>query len=190
MAGMMQRSKELPGTRYIALLRGINVGGNKQIRMADLRALFVSLGFENVQTALASGNAAFDAESADRGALQAVIEGRIESTFGFPVSVIVMTRQHVETLVKDDPFAGINVTEDTYRYVTFLPEAPDGKIDLPYHTPGNDFTILRATDREVYSVLTLSPAFKTTDSMKVLETLFGKNITTRNWNTVLKIAEL
>ncbi|MCA9890632.1 MAG: DUF1697 domain-containing protein, partial [Anaerolineae bacterium] len=55
----------MPAKRYIGLLRGINVGGNKKVPMADLREMMVSLGFENVKTVLASGNVAWDADSDD-----------------------------------------------------------------------------------------------------------------------------
>lgn len=177
-------------TRYIALLRGINVGGHKKIKMADLRAMFASLGFENTKTALASGNVAFDAESSGTDPLQAAIEQGIEATFGFIVSVIVMPREQVEHLVARDPFAGVEVTEDTRLYVTFLPEPTPTTLDIPYHAPAQDFTILCVTDTEVCSVLTLSPTSRTVDSMNILEQEFGKNITTRNWNTVEKLASL
>jgi uncharacterized protein (DUF1697 family) len=177
-------------TRYIVLLRGINVGGHKKIKMADLRAMLTTLGFANVKTVLASGNVGLDADRSDTAALKATIEGGIESTFGFTVSVIVFPREQVETLVKSDPFAGIEVTQDTRLYVTFLPEPPQTTLEIPYESPDADFTILRVTDTEVCSVLTLTPKSRSVDSMNILETEFGKNITTRNWNTVVKLATL
>lgn len=180
----------MPGTRHIALLRGINVGGNKKITMADLRAMFESLGFENTKTALASGNVAFDAEDSDTDALQTAIERGIEATFGFSVSVIVMPRERVERLVASDPFEGIDVTETTRFYVTFLPGPTTTTLQIPYHAPAHDFTILSMTGTEVCSVLVLSPTSRTVDSMSILEKTFGNNITTRNWNTVVKLASL
>ena len=176
--------------RYIVLLRGINVGGNKKIKMADLRTMLTDLGYDNPKTVLASGNAAFDSD--DKAAdIQSAIEGAIESTFGFSVSVIVIPRQQIEDLVDANPFDGIDITKDTRLYVTFLPAPPENvTIDIPYHSDDGSFTILQVSDDEVCSVLDLSTGTKSTDAMKILESEFGKNITTRNWNTVLKIATL
>ncbi len=180
----------MPKTRYVALLRGINVGGNKKIQMVDLREMFASLGFENIKTVLASGNVAWDVEDSDTTSMQAVIEQGIEVTFGFRVNVIVMPREQVERLVASNPFEDIEVTKDTRLYVTFLPEPTTTNLALPYQVPAQDFTILYMSDTEVCSVLTLSPTSRTVDSMSILEKEFGKNVTTRNWNTVVKLANL
>lgn len=177
-------------TRYIALLRGINVGGHKKIPMADLRTLFESLGFANSKTLLASGNIAWDAEPTDTATMQATIARGIAATFGFAVDVIVLPRRQVEHLVTNDPFASIETTAATRLSVTFLAEPPTTTLDLPYHAPGLDFTILRVTDTAICSVLTLSATAKTPDAMQVLEALFGKRITTRTWETVRKLARL
>ena len=177
-------------SRHIALLRGINVSGSKKIKMAELRELLTSLGFENVTTVLASGNVAWNAEGVDTAAMQTAIEHGIQATFGFSVDIIVMPRAQVERLVASDPFKGVPVTENTRLYVTFLPAPPKADLDISYHAPAQDFTILSVTDIAVCSVLTLSPTSRTVDSMSILEQKFGKNITTRNWNTVLKLADL
>jgi uncharacterized protein (DUF1697 family) len=177
-------------SRHIALLRGINVSGSKKIKMADLRELLTSLGFEDVKTVLASGNVAWDTGGDDTAAMQAAIERDIEATFGFGVSVIVMPREQIERLVASEPFAGVEVTKDTRLYVTFLPEPTTTHLDIPYHAPAQGFAILRVSASEVCSVLTLSPTSRTVDLMRILEQEFGKNVTTRNWNTVVKLASL
>jgi uncharacterized protein (DUF1697 family) len=177
-------------TRYIALLRGINVGGSKKVEMAVLRTLLASLGFENVKTVLASGNAAWDAEGDDIAGMRSAIEQGIEATFGFSVNVMVRPRKQVERLVASDPFGDVEVTKDTRLYVTFLPAPTKAQLEIPYHAPAQDFTILSVTDTAVCSVLTLSPTSRTVDSMSILEQVFGKDITTRNWNTVVKLAGL
>lgn len=176
-------------TRYIGLLRGINVGGHKKIKMADLRAMLEGLGFANVKTALASGNTAWDTEAADPAALRAAIAEAIQATFGFEVNVIVFRRQQVERLVENDPFQGIDVTKDTRLYVSFLPAPVATDLTLPYQAPDGDFTILQATETAVCSVLTLTHT-RSVDAMAMLEAEFGKDLTTRNWNTVLKLASL
>lgn len=176
--------------RHIALLRGINVGGHKKIKMADLRAMFAGLGHSNVKTALASGNVAWDTTNTDPADMRQAIEQKIETTFGFTARVIVFPQAQVQQLVASDPFAGIEVTKDTRLYVTFLPEPPTVTLELPFHAQEGNFTILRVTAADVCSVLTLTAKARSVDSMKVLEQKFGKNVTTRNWNTVVKIASL
>lgn len=177
-------------TRYITLLRGINVGGNKKIKMADLREMLTNIGFANVKTALASGNVAFDSDETDTAKMRENIMQTIESTFGFEVPTQVFPRQQVENLVTADPFVDVEVTDNTRLYVTFLPEPPQAALELPYHTPDLHYTILRVTETDVCSVLTLSNKGKTPEFMKILEQHFGKTITTRTWKTTLKIAAL
>ena len=175
--------------RYIALIRGINVGGHKKIKMADLRTMLGELGFAGVKTALASGNVAFDSDHDDTAAMQSAIEQGIQDTFGFHAPVIVFPQAQVQQLVESNPFATITVTDDTRLYVTFLPEPTPTSLDIPYNSETGDFTILSVSDAHVCSVLTLTRT-RSVDAMNILETEFGKGITTRNWNTVLKIAAL
>lgn len=176
-------------TRYIALLRGINVGGNKKIKMADLREMLASLGFENIKTALASGNVALDADHDDVSALKSQIEQGIETTFGFTVPVIVFAQQQINDLIEKDPFTGIETTKDKRLYVTFLPEPTSSTLSLPHQSDTGDFAILDMTDIALFSVLTVTNT-RSVDAMAVLEKAYGKSITTRNWNTVLKLGDL
>jgi uncharacterized protein (DUF1697 family) len=149
---------------YVLLLRGINVGG-KMLSMQTLREMLTSMGYVNVRTLLNSGNAIFDAEEINPQELVVDIEQAIVKTFGFSVDVLVRSMQDIQIFVQSDPFRGVNVTPDTRLYVTFLSSPPW------IHT----------------TVLNLSDKTKTTDMMKDLEKRFGKKITTRNWNTVLKL---
>ncbi len=174
--------------RYVALLRGINIGGHKKIKMADLRELFLSLGFHHVKTLLASGNAVFDTAPTDTGTLVETIETAITKAFGHDISVIVWAHASIQDMVSADPFAGIEVADNTRLYVTFLGEPPTAHLETPYESPEGNFRIIAATDSAVFSVLTLTPGSRTVDAMDVLAKTFGPNITTRNWNTVKKIA--
>ena len=177
-------------TRYVAFLRGINVGGHKKIKMADLRRAFGSWGFTDVKTLLATGNVAFCADETQCDALASSIEAGIESTFGFEVGVIVRTLASITDLVSANPFREIDVTPRTRLYVTFLsPDSPRG-MKAPYESPAMDFKILEASTQEVCSVLTLGTRGRTPKSMEVLEKGFGKRITTRNWNTIVKVSNL
>jgi uncharacterized protein (DUF1697 family) len=177
-------------TRYVALLRGINVGGNKPIKMDALRAAFVSQGYQNVRTLLASGNVVFDAGEADIPALTSQIEATLEDRFGHQVPVILRSLRDIRDLVETDPFQGVSVDPQTRLYVTFLSDEPKIPPAIPYHSPEGEFAIIRLTGAEVCSVLTLSPMRNTTSAMQILEKLFGPRVTTRNWNTVLKLSSL
>ncbi len=178
-------------TLSVALLRGINVGGNKKVPMADLKKALEKAGCKNVKTLLASGNVVLEAK--EKGAaLRKKLEALLEKTFGFEIPTIVRTMDDVQALVKRAPFTKIAVTENTRLYVTFLGESPKpkGTISIPYRAPTGDFEILATTKTEVISVLTLKPGVTTPKVMEVLEKEFGKDVTTRNWNTVEKIAAL
>jgi uncharacterized protein (DUF1697 family) len=175
----------------VALLRGINVGGNKKVPMADLKKAMAKAGYANVKTLLASGNIVFEAkEKGD--VLRKNLETLLKKTFGFEVPVIVRTMDDVKMLLKKDPFKKIVVTENVRLYVTFLGEGSKAKrtITIPYQAPTGDFEILSANGSEVLSVLRLKPGTTTPKVMDVLEKEFGKNVTTRNWNTVEKIGSL
>lgn len=90
--------------RYAAFLRGINVGGNTKIDMAELRAVFESLGFENVKSYINSGNVMFDAKKTANEKLAAKIEKAIESEFSKNVSVMVRSIEEVKELLTKNPF--------------------------------------------------------------------------------------
>jgi uncharacterized protein (DUF1697 family) len=175
--------------KYIAFLRGINVGGRKPVKMEYLRKTFAALGFQNVNTVLASGNVFFDTMEPRADALVKSIEEKLKQVFGHEIGVLVCSLKELQDLARLNPFKNVKVTPQTRLYVTFLSQKPKTRLKIPHESPGNDFRILRVSDREVCSVLTLSPSWGTTDSMAVLEREFGKKITTRNWNTIAKILE-
>ncbi len=172
--------------KYLAFLRGINVGGKKKVPMSDLKNTFELLGFTNVRTLLNSGNVVFEGSKTD----SSTLETELNKAFGFDISVILRTADEIKKLINSDPFKGITITPDTRLYVTFLKEKSKSNLKIPYVSPDKNFKILKVTDGEVISVLTLSPAFQTTEAMGALEKEFGKKITTRNWSTVIKIAAL
>lgn len=175
--------------RYIAFLRGINVGGHKPIKMDALAGAFGSLGFQNVKTILASGNVLFEAPKSEPIALTKKIEEKLEKTFGHPVGVTLRTLSEIQKFVKSSPFKNIAVTPQTRLYVTFRRDQTKGSLKIPYQSPEMDFQILRVSSGEVCSVLTLSPGRRTPELMSILEKEFGKTVTTRNWNTIIKVLD-
>ena len=170
---------------YVAFLLGINVG-KRTIKMADLKRLMETLGYERVRTILASGNVIFEAGSVKPDTIGKKMEVALENEFGFKVGVIVRPTGEVERMLKAKPFKNIVVTPSVRRYVTFLSEKP-ASLAVPA-SPSHAYRVLKVAVGEVYSVLDLSKAATTPDVMKLLGTAYGKKITTRNWNTIEKIA--
>lgn len=157
--------------------------------MADWKKMLEKMGYENVKTLLNSGNAVFETDEKSASKIEKAIATQMEKTFGFPVPTIVRSIKEIETLIDADPFKGINVTPATRLYVTFLSSKPTSTLKIPYTSPEKDMKILKVTDGEVISVLIVSEKKGTVDAMAIIEKEFGKNVTTRNWNTVMKLVK-
>src|SRR5512137_1495419 len=110
-------------TVFIALLRGINVGGQKRIGMADLVQLCTSLGFDNVRTYLQSGNVLFESPDRDPGRLSSMISENISQKFGFSVNVILRTSDELRRIILANPVEKEGLDADKY-HVTFLSDIP------------------------------------------------------------------
>ena len=166
--------------QYCVFLRGINVGGNNLIKMSDLKKSFESIGLKNVIPILASGNIIFEADSLLD--IKEKIEEKLMNEFGRNVNVIIRTKQEIEEIVKSNQFEKIKITPQIRLYITLLPKETEIPANL---TLG--FKIVKSTKLEIFSVLDLDQ--KSTDMMTTLDKKFGKNITTRSWNTIQKILE-
>jgi uncharacterized protein (DUF1697 family) len=170
----------------VALLRGINNVGRKKIRMAALKAVFESMGFENVRTVLASGNVVFESPRRDPH-LEATIAHGLEKALGFRVAVILRKVRELRAMAASDPFRGVPAGPGAMFYVTFLPtRRPPGTRLRPSSRAGG-FRIVRVEPREVYSVVRPSRGERTPDLMRYLDRTLGAAGTTRNWRTVLKL---
>lgn len=186
--------------KYVAFLRGINVGGHKPVRMADLRAAFERMGFSNVRTILASGNVIFDGlptaaatnseTMSESTGLAAYIERGLQDAFGHVISVTVRTPAELRRLVNANPFSGVTRSPDTRLYITFLSRPVGSARDFAYDSPAGDMTIRMISSSEVASTVVLSSRMGTTDLMVILDREFGNTVTTRNWDTIMKVVAL
>jgi uncharacterized protein (DUF1697 family) len=174
--------------KYVAFLRGINVGGNKKVPMAKLKSVLQEFGFQNVRTLLASGNVIFEFKKESLPSLTKKISATLDEAFGFIIPVILRNADEIEKIVESVPFKNIIVAKDTRLYVTFLSEDPKSNLKIPYYSTDKSFQILNIKDKTIFSVLDVSKT-GTVDAMAILEKEFGKNITTRNWNTIVKILQ-
>lgn len=173
--------------QYVAFLRGINVGGNKKVDMQELKKMFELAEYRNVKTLLNSGNVIFESDGKNKKYLAENIERKIEEKFGFHSDVILFSIPEIQKLVDLNPFKNITVTPDVRLYVTFTSDKPLSNLSIPYESPEKDFKILAVEGNAIISVLTLSETRKTPEAMMMLEKEFGRKITTRNWNTIIKI---
>lgn len=173
--------------KYVAFLRGINVTGHKTIKMDKLRRVFLDYGYLNVKTILASGNVIFSTKKTEENTIGQKISKILENNFGHTIGVIVRTIESLQELKGQKPFQGIKITPQTRLYVTFLPVDSKSELKIPYESPDKNFRIISSTNSEVLSVLTLVPNTRTVDLMKILEKEYGKQVTTRNWNTIERI---
>lgn len=175
---------------YVAFLRGINVGGNSTIKMDALKAAFAGLGFRNVKTVLASGNVVFEADEADPEILTEKVQAMLKQAYGVDFVVMLRTGEQIRALIAADPFKDVPITPDTRLHVTFLAEKPAWLPDLPYLSADRGYGIIRIFDRELCSFVQVTVQHGTPDLMKMVDQVFGREVTTRTWNTVTRIASL
>lgn len=174
--------------RYVALLRGINVGGNTMINMEALRNTFAGLGFENVVSYINSGNLAFDAAKLREDNMAAKIESAIETDFGKHVDVMIREQSHVLRVLTNNPFEG-EFESHKEMHVLFLNEdMPADKITQLQESafPGERYSV---NGREIYAHLPTGVA----DSLLTkgfLDKKLNLVFTGRNWRTVNKLAEI
>lgn len=174
--------------QYIAFLRGINVGRHARIKMADLKDAFLDMGFDNVRTVLATGNIIFESDIRDEAKLTQELESQLKNVFEKKINVMLRRIDELKKLQLKNPFSNIKTSKSTQLYVTFLPERINpNSITIPYISPQEELNIISIISREVFSVVDISKGKGTTSAMNIMEKEFGPNITTRNWNTVLKI---
>ena len=150
-------------TTYVTLLRGI-MPMNPNMRGEKLKGVFESLGFKNVHTVIASGNVVFESNSKNTAALEAKIEKALPKQLGFTSMTIVRSRALLLSLVKKDPFKGVEDKKPNYLIVTFI----------------------KNKKAPLCTVVNLETG-KTPDFMRETEKKFGKQITTRTWKTILRI---
>src|SRR5437868_11457051 len=181
--------------RYIALLRGINVGGNNMIKMETLRAAFSSLGFENVKSYINSGNLIFDVSSphVSKGPspdkeLAKIIHDAVEKEFGFDISVMVRSMDEIDEIVKNNPYEG-QFENDKYLHVFFLDRELTAEENNLLMQKSNENELITVDGRTIYYMLRSS----------IIDSALGKGFidkklkvpaTARNWRTMKKIAEM
>ena len=153
-------------------------------KMPELKRAFEAAGFDEVQTLLSSGNVVFSAKARATAALERAAEAAMTEQLGRSFPTIVRKVDELRALLAADPYAPFKLKAGSKRVITFLRAAPKQKLALPLEQDGA--RILLVNGREVYSAYVPGP--KGPVFMTLLEKTFGKEITTRTWDTVQKAA--
>lgn len=168
--------------RYVAFLRGVSP---MNARMPELKAAFESAGFTNVKTVLSSGNVVFDSRKSTDTALEKKAEAAMQKALGKSFYTLVRSVEHLESLIEADPYAKHRVPANAKRVISFVREAPATKVKLPIEM--EEARILEMKGLEIFTAYVPqqnNPAF-----MNLIEKTFGKQVTTRTWDTVQKCAK-
>lgn len=174
--------------RYLALLRGINVGGNTLIKMAELRACFEELGFDDVRTYINSGNVIFSSDEKDKLKLADMIEAAITKAFSHQVRVVIFTGDEWRTIVEAAPKQWGHDELYSHNLLVLLPpmtseEALKGCGDIK---PDIEFAV--AGEGVIYQGMSIKDRGRTTYAKIVGKPVY-KQMTIRNYNTSVKLLE-
>lgn len=176
-------------TTYISMLRGINVSGQRLIKMDALRKMYEYLGLQNVTTYLQSGNVVFTGDDNDVDVLELRISKQIEKDFGFEVPVIVLTMSMLKQVIDNNPLLNNQNIDFAFLHVTFL-------YSLPHHS---DYKLIEAkkqngeeisfSDNAVY--LYCPNGYGRTKLINnFLESRLKVGATTRNWKTTTELFKI
>jgi uncharacterized protein (DUF1697 family) len=174
---------------YLALLRGINLGGHKIVKMDQLRKAFEELGFEGVKTYIQSGNVIFKAPRQTSGNLVKRIEEKVLRQFGFPVPVVVKTSNELGEVIRNNSLVKEKDIDLSKLHVTFLSCAPEKSALKTLETTPAGPDQIRCSGQAIY-LHCPNGYHQTKLSNNVLEKMLKVRTTTRNWKTVNQLYEI
>jgi uncharacterized protein (DUF1697 family) len=167
--------------RYAAFLRGVTPMNAK---MPELKRAFEAAGFQDVKTVLSSGNVLFSAPTAADSALESRAESAMKKHLGQAFLTIVRSVDALREMLASNPYGSARLAPGSKRVVTFLRGKPKAGLKLPIERDGA--RILRMRDREIFSAYVPGPRGPV--FMVLIEKTFGKDVTTRTWDTVMRVA--
>ncbi|RYG34558.1 DUF1697 domain-containing protein [bacterium] len=176
-------------TTYIALLRGINVGGNNKVKMVELKEMLVERGFENPKTLLQSGNVVFQSSTESREELEDRLEEATKEKFEIAPAYYIRTLKEWDDVIAANPFEQMAKDDPSHLMVAFLRDPPDAEELAKVASAIQGPEKLEAGTEHIYITYPDDIGHSKVDRTPGWKNLFGKS-TARNWNTVLKLAEL
>lgn len=175
--------------QYLALLRGINVGGKNIIKMADLKAGFDAMGFSDVKTYIQSGNVLFQSDEKDKAELTTMIEKGLSRRFNFEVKVVVVSQKELTAIIRAAP-EGFGEDEKKFRYdVIFLKEPLGAKEAMKSVSVREGVDTAHAGKQALYFSRLIAKASQS-HLTKIIGLPVYQNMTIRNWNTTTKLLAL
>lgn len=155
-------------------------------KMPELRKAFEAAGFTDVKTVISSGNVVFKARRASESSLQRTAEAAMEERLGQAFLTIVRPIDALRDMLASDPYRAFRLSPSAKRIVTFLRDEPGSKLTLPLELEGARLLFL--TGKELFSAYVPSP--KGAVFMSLIEKTFGKELTTRTWDTVARVVRV
>lgn len=176
-------------TTYISILRGVNVGGSKKIKMDLLRQMFVDMGFSLVQSYIQSGNLIFQSNDVDKKLLEEKIANGILTNFGYKVPVIVLKAEEMKNIIQKNPFIGEETKDVSFLHVTFLSSIPEKTSLDNLKTANYGVDEFELIEKAIYLYCPAGYGnTKLTNSF--FENKLKLTATTRNWKTVNELASM
>jgi uncharacterized protein (DUF1697 family) len=179
----------MANVQYLALLRGINVGGKNIIKMVDLKACFKSLGFSDVVTYIQSGNVLFKSAEKDKAKLTNLIEKELSKRFDYAARLVTVTHKELKKTVKAAP-RGFGSEPDKFRYdVIFLKEPLTSKEAMKSVSTKEGVDAAYAGEHVLYFSRLISKATQSRLT-RIISLPIYQSMTIRNWNTTTKLLAL
>ncbi|SDQ07446.1 DUF1697 domain-containing protein [Flagellimonas zhangzhouensis] len=172
---------------FVALLRGINVSGQKKIKMADLRAVLEGVGLQNVQTYIQSGNVVFESKEQDKSKLEQLIFNTIQKQFGFEVPTLTLRAKEIDAIIKSNPFLGKE--EENKLYFVLLKQKPSTDVTSEFNQLKYVHEDFQVSDNCVY-LLCKNGYGNAKLNNNLIEKKLKVEATTRNLKTMQKLLEM
>mgnify|MGYP001818009093 CR=1 FL=1 len=174
---------------YICLLRGINVSGQKKIKMVELKSAFETLGFTDVTTYIQSGNVIFKSAEVSTEKLEQEIQNMLQDHFGFDIETIVLTHSELSEAVKNNPYVQDQERDEKKLYIAYLKDLPEqAQLD---HLATYDYfpEVYHIIDKVLY-FYAANGAGRAKMNTNFFEAKLKVKATMRNWRTSNKLLEL
>lgn len=175
--------------RYVALLRGINVGGKNMVRMAELKPCLEKVGLNGVRTYIQSGNILFESDETDKTKLVTLMEQAIIKEFGHEVPVVLLTHNELENIATSTPKGWMENPEFKYNYIFLKPPYDINKVVEAIGVLKPDIESVTVGEGVLYQSMSIK-LFGRTTTGKLASNPIYKIMTFRNHNTVTKLLEL
>jgi uncharacterized protein (DUF1697 family) len=175
--------------RYVALLRGINVGGRKLIKMPQLAQIFTAAGLKNVRTYMAGGNVIFESSSSNKAALTRKIEKALHQSRGYEVTVVLRSLSELQNIINRNPFRKYEASKDLMLCVVFLAEEPKTRPKLPLVSVTDNLEVMEIADRTASVVARRKKTGWFGFPNNFVEKQLSVSGTTRQWRTVKKLRQ-